>query len=228
MTRASSTTSVSPRAFSADRRRELVDELAPYREVAADDHPWLAAAGPTSRIPGGLSRWSAGKDMTWEPLRPELVAEVSYDHLQEERFRHATTFRRWRPDRTASLLHLRAAGVPGPDRAVPGLRGQRRMTPPTSRRPPSPPGPAGTCGVSRSGRRTPPRRSNARRPPPRATRPASSCWPWRRGGSGPRSSWSPGTSPKRTGRRRPPPTSIRASDRPGPSCTGASWPPDRW
>jgi ATP-dependent DNA ligase len=88
--------------FSALRRRELVDELAPFRDAAADDHPWLTAAGPSSRVPGGLSRWSAGKDMTWEPLRAELVVEVSYDHLQEERFRHGTSFRRWRPDRTAS------------------------------------------------------------------------------------------------------------------------------
>lgn len=87
-------------SFSASRRRELTEELEPFREGAEEDHPWMSAAAPTSRIPGGVSRWSAGKDMVWVPVRPELVCEVSYDHLQEERFRHATSFRRWRPDRT--------------------------------------------------------------------------------------------------------------------------------
>jgi ATP-dependent DNA ligase len=86
-------------SFSASRRRELVEELEAFRDGAERDHPWLTSAAPASRIPGGASRWSAGKDMSWEPVRPELVCEVSYDHLQEERFRHATTFRRWRPDR---------------------------------------------------------------------------------------------------------------------------------
>jgi ATP-dependent DNA ligase len=50
-------------------------------------------------MPGGQSRWSAGKDLSWEPLRPERVCEVKYDHLQGHRFRHATTFLRWRPDK---------------------------------------------------------------------------------------------------------------------------------
>ncbi|HEX3841105.1 MAG TPA: ATP-dependent DNA ligase [Acidimicrobiales bacterium] len=85
--------------FTAARRRELVDELEPYRSGAGDNHPWLQAAAESSRLPGGTSRWSAGKDMSWEPLRPELVCEVAYDHLQEQRFRHGTSFRRWRPDR---------------------------------------------------------------------------------------------------------------------------------
>jgi ATP-dependent DNA ligase len=85
--------------FKAVRRRELVDELAPFREDAVDGHPWLEGAVDGSRVPGGTSRWSAGKDMSWEPLRPELVCEVGYDHLQEQRFRHGTSFRRWRPDR---------------------------------------------------------------------------------------------------------------------------------
>ena len=56
-----------------------------------------------------MNRWNAGKDMTWEPLRPEAVCEVSYDHLQEDRFRHATSFVRWRPDRDARVVHLRPA-----------------------------------------------------------------------------------------------------------------------
>ena len=94
-------------AFSVARRTELVGELAPFRENALEGHPWAewaaAAVDPMTaggkRMPGGQSRWNAGRDMSWEPLRPELVAEVAYDHLQGDRFRHATTFVRWRPDR---------------------------------------------------------------------------------------------------------------------------------
>ena len=85
--------------FTKARRAELVDELEPYRGDAAKNHPWLEAATETSRRPGGVSRWNAGKDLAWEPLRPELVCEVSYDHLQDDRFRHGTHFQRWRPDR---------------------------------------------------------------------------------------------------------------------------------
>ena len=86
-------------SFTAARRKELVSELQPYRSDAAAGHPWLSDGAPTGRVPGGVSRWSAGKTMDWEPLRLELVCEVAYDHLQEQRFRHATTFVRWRPDR---------------------------------------------------------------------------------------------------------------------------------
>jgi ATP-dependent DNA ligase len=85
--------------FSVARRGELVDVLTPHRLSAGDAHPWTAKGDQGHRQPGGQSRWSAGKDLTWEPLRPELVAEVSYDHLQGDRFRHATSFKRWRPDR---------------------------------------------------------------------------------------------------------------------------------
>ncbi len=85
--------------FSAVRRKEFVDAVEPYRADGSDGHPWCAGEQPGGRVPGGQSRWSAGKDLSWEPLRPELVAEVSYDHLQGDRFRHATSFRRWRPDR---------------------------------------------------------------------------------------------------------------------------------
>ncbi len=85
--------------FTAVRRRELVAELEPFRADAMESHPWLKSATGSTRVPGGTSRWSAGKDMSWEPLRPELVCEVGYDHLQEQRFRHGTSFRRWRPDR---------------------------------------------------------------------------------------------------------------------------------
>jgi ATP-dependent DNA ligase len=73
------------------------------------NHPWKAwaeaavalADGP-KRMPGGQSRWSQGKDLSWEPLRPELVVEVAYDHMQGDRFRHTAQFRRWRPDKTPS------------------------------------------------------------------------------------------------------------------------------
>ena len=92
-------------AFSMARRRELVTELAPLRQGALDDHPWKDRAGAsgagTTRMPGGQSRWSAGKDLSWEPLRVERVCEVRYDHMQGDRFRHGTTFTRWRPDKPA-------------------------------------------------------------------------------------------------------------------------------
>jgi ATP-dependent DNA ligase len=92
-------------SFTNERRRELVEFLAPYRENALVDHPWKswAAAGqPMQRMPGGQSRWSQGKDLSWEPLRPELVVEVAYDHMQGDRFRHTAQFRRWRPDKSPS------------------------------------------------------------------------------------------------------------------------------
>jgi ATP-dependent DNA ligase len=92
-------------SFTALRRKELVAFLAPYRAPNLSDHPWkewTAAetdAGATRR-PGSGSRWSQGKDLSWEPLRPELVVEVAYDHMQSGRFRHTAQFRRWRPDKS--------------------------------------------------------------------------------------------------------------------------------
>jgi ATP-dependent DNA ligase len=88
-------------SFTAEKRRALVSFLAPYRAHALDGHPWGAWAADeiTQRMPGGKSRWSQGKDLPWEPLRPELVAEVAYDHLQSARFRHTAQFRRWRDDK---------------------------------------------------------------------------------------------------------------------------------
>jgi ATP-dependent DNA ligase len=89
-------------SFTMKRRKELLEELAPLRKNAMDHHPWAAwatAQAETSRMPGGQSRWSAGKDLSWEPLRIERVCEVKYDHLQGDRFRHGTTFLRWRPDK---------------------------------------------------------------------------------------------------------------------------------
>jgi ATP-dependent DNA ligase len=90
-------------AFTAAVRRQLAVDLAPLREGALDGHPWAAWASPdavTGRMPGGQSRWSAGKDLSWEPLRVERVCEVKYDHMQGDRFRHAAVFLRWRPDKS--------------------------------------------------------------------------------------------------------------------------------
>jgi ATP-dependent DNA ligase len=103
-------------SFTMATRKQLAKELAPLREDAAQQHPWCdstRAADGGARIPGEQSRWSAGKDMSWEPLRLERVCEVKYDHLQGNRFRHATTFLRWRPDRRPGDCRydqLRAAG----------------------------------------------------------------------------------------------------------------------
>ncbi len=89
-------------SFTMARRRELVDELEAHRRPSLAGHPWEAWAAPEpagGRTPGAPSRWNAKKDLSWEPLAPDLVCEVGYDNLQRDRFRHATTFRRWRPDR---------------------------------------------------------------------------------------------------------------------------------
>jgi ATP-dependent DNA ligase len=89
-------------SFRMDARRRLAQELAPLREDALVAHPWrhwAEMADGATRMPGGQSRWSAGKDLSWEPLRIERVCEVKYDHLQGDRFRHAAVFLRWRPDK---------------------------------------------------------------------------------------------------------------------------------
>lgn len=89
-------------SFPMAQRRTLVEELAPLREGALESHPWRKWAEMMDghqRMPGMQSRWSAGKDLSWEPLRIERVCEVKYDHLQGDRFRHAAVFLRWRPDK---------------------------------------------------------------------------------------------------------------------------------
>jgi len=90
-------------SFTMEKRKELVHFLAPYRKDALKNHPWKAWAGeaaePGHRMPGGQSRWSQGKDLSWEPLRVELVAEFAYEHMQGSRFRHMAQFRRWRSDK---------------------------------------------------------------------------------------------------------------------------------
>ena len=89
-------------SFTEARRAELIEELKPL-EVDIEDHPWgewaeWAIANP-DRVPGTQSRWSAGKDLSFTPLRPERVLEVKYDAMEGRRFRHTAHFKRWRPDR---------------------------------------------------------------------------------------------------------------------------------
>ncbi|OLB80666.1 MAG: ATP-dependent DNA ligase [Actinobacteria bacterium 13_2_20CM_2_71_6] len=92
-------------SFPMERRAELIDEIAPLRMDSVEGHPWaiwgtFAAEAGTQRMPGGLSRWSGKKDLSWEPLRPEWVIEVGYDAMEGDRFRHTAQFKRSRPDRT--------------------------------------------------------------------------------------------------------------------------------
>jgi ATP-dependent DNA ligase len=92
-------------SFSTAKRQELAQFLKPYGTDALADHPWkhwASQEGVVNRIPGGQSRWSQGKDLSWEPLRAELVVEVAYDHMQAGRFRHTAQFRRWRMDKKPS------------------------------------------------------------------------------------------------------------------------------
>jgi ATP-dependent DNA ligase len=93
-------------AFTNAVRKQLVGELAPLRQNALEGHPWRdwaqaeeEATAKGQRLPGATSRWNRGKDLSWEPLRPERVCEVAYDHMQGTRFRHAAQFVRWRPDK---------------------------------------------------------------------------------------------------------------------------------
>lgn len=94
-------------SFTAQKRKELVSFLAPYRENAVEDHPWKEWATASrhddgQRRPGAKSRWSQGKDLSWEAVRPELVVQVSYDHMQGTRFRHTAHVQRWRDDKKPS------------------------------------------------------------------------------------------------------------------------------
>ncbi len=93
-------------AFTNIVRKQLVEELEPLREKALEGHPWRdwaeaekEANATGQRLPGATSRWNRGKDLSWEPLKPERVCEVAYDHMQGTRFRHAAQFVRWRPDK---------------------------------------------------------------------------------------------------------------------------------
>lgn len=105
-------------AFTMARRRELVEEIAPYRMESLDGHPWAAWGGvageQSARMPGSPSRWSGTRSHEFEALRPELVVEVAYDHMEGNRFRHATHFRRWRPDRDPHSCTYEQLEVPVP------------------------------------------------------------------------------------------------------------------
>ena len=93
-------------AFTKATRVKLVEELAALRENALENHPWRDWAEAQNeanekgqRLPGASSRWNRGKDLSWQPLRPERVCEVKYDHMQGTRFRHGAHFIRWRFDK---------------------------------------------------------------------------------------------------------------------------------
>ena len=108
-------------SFNAARRLELVDELAEHRVDSLKGHPWAEWGGAEdhteeggARMPGTPSRWNAKKDMTWEPLRIGLVAEVAYEHMQRDRFRHTARFQRWRPDREPDSCTYEQLEVPVP------------------------------------------------------------------------------------------------------------------
>ncbi len=107
-------------SFAAPLRSELAQELAPYEKDATKDHPWgewaeQQWAEPSGqRMPGAGNRWNAKKDMSWTPLRVELVAEVAYEHLQGDRFRHTARFQRWRPDREPSSCTYAQLETPVP------------------------------------------------------------------------------------------------------------------
>jgi ATP-dependent DNA ligase len=96
-------------SFPMEKRYELAEYLKPYRKNAQANHPWKEifdenenGENGSHRRPGGQSRWSQGKDLSWEPLRLELIAEVAYEHMQSGRFRHMAQFRRWRFDKKPS------------------------------------------------------------------------------------------------------------------------------
>jgi ATP-dependent DNA ligase len=119
--------------FATAERKALLARLAPLRKPP----------GFTGRAPGGPSRWSTERSGEWEPLEPRLVVEVSYDHFTGDRFRHATRFLRWRPDKTPRQCTLeqvtsnsRAPDPPGSASAPRpgGGGGSRRRAPSTSRR----------------------------------------------------------------------------------------------
>jgi ATP-dependent DNA ligase len=92
-------------SFTQAKRVELASFLEPFRENALAGHPWQSwteAGSSGQRMPGGQSRWSNGKDLSWIPVRAELAVEVAYEHMQGDRFRHLAHFRRWRPDKPTS------------------------------------------------------------------------------------------------------------------------------
>jgi ATP-dependent DNA ligase len=117
-------------SFTMARRRELATELEPLRADALAKHPWkewASATDASQRMPGAQSRWSAGKDLGWEPVRIERVCEVKYDHLQGDRFRHATTFLRWRPDKAPADCRYDQLDVTPPFELASIFSAERRL-----------------------------------------------------------------------------------------------------
>ena len=99
-------------SFPMARRKQLVDELAPY-VTTDEDHPWVGAwAVEQNPMKNAGSRWNNGKDLSFVALRPELVVEVGYDHMEGRRFRHTTQFKRWRPDRDPRTCTYEQLEVP--------------------------------------------------------------------------------------------------------------------
>ena len=117
-------------AFPLAKRRELFTELQPL-VTTFDDHPWRWAGpedGSTGPRKNETSRWNAGKDLSFVPLRPERVVEVRYDHLEGRRFRHTAQFNRWRPERdprSCTYTQLEQPVTFSLDDIVPGLRRDR-------------------------------------------------------------------------------------------------------
>lgn len=104
--------------FNASRRREITAHVASFAMPADTPHPWTAPErgmeGEGVRRPGEINRWNRGRDHTWNPLTPELVAEVAYDQFEGNRLRHVATWLRWRPDRAAASCTYDQVAVPTP------------------------------------------------------------------------------------------------------------------
>jgi ATP-dependent DNA ligase len=118
-------------SFTMEMRKKLAAELEPLRKNAIERHPWrdwANAVDEVQRMPGASSRWSAGKDLSWEPLRVERVCEVKYDHLQGDRFRHAAIFLRWRPDKRPKDCRYDQLEVTAPFELAKILSGSRKAT----------------------------------------------------------------------------------------------------
>ncbi len=97
-------------SFTPEQRRSLLEELAPLRENALEGHPWRDRL----QAPGEEGAWRVGKELRWEPLRPERACEVRYDHLLGPRFRESATFLRWRLDKPAADCTLAQLEVATP------------------------------------------------------------------------------------------------------------------
>jgi ATP-dependent DNA ligase len=104
-------------SFAAPMRKQLKEEVAQLEKDATVGHPWkdwADAQQNVGQMPGAGNRWNAKKDMSWSPLRIERVAEVAYEHLQGDRFRHTARFQRWRPDREPSSCTYEQLEAPVP------------------------------------------------------------------------------------------------------------------